>query len=88
MHETSVFRDLMDKIISVANAQGASGVVSIQVRLGAYSGISPDHFREHFEIASAGTIAEGARLDIEVIEDLEDSGSLTVLLESVELEKD
>ena len=36
------------------------------MKLGALAHISPDHFREHFEHGACGTIAEGARLTIEI----------------------
>ena len=38
------------------------------VRLGALSHFTPEHFREHFEDASRGTIAEGAEVDAVVDE--------------------
>ena len=65
MHEFSLINDLMWKIDAIAREQGARRVVGVKVRLGALSHISPDHFREHFEAAATGTIAEAARLDFE-----------------------
>ncbi|TLD41011.1 MAG: hypothetical protein JETT_2739 [Candidatus Jettenia ecosi] len=51
------------------------------------SHISPDHFREHFIHASQGTVAEGARLTIEVITDTTHPQSQDVLLENIEIMK-
>ena len=44
----------------VAAEEGGSHVTRIRVRLGALSHFTPEHFREHFDDAAAGTLAEGA----------------------------
>lgn len=85
MHETGLTRGLMKAIERLAAEQGATRVVSVKVWLGALSQISPDHFREHFEEDSAGTLADGARLDVELSEDILDQHAQDVLLKSVEL---
>ena len=85
MHEASLMKDLMGKIEGVARQQKASRVLGISVRLGALSHMSADHFREHFEVASHGTVAEGARLNIEVLTDLNDPHAQEILLDSVEI---
>ena len=54
MHEFSLITDLMWKIDAIAREQGARRVVGVKVRLGAFSHISPAHFREHFEAAATG----------------------------------
>lgn len=86
MHEASLMKDLMRKIEGVAREQNASRVLAISVRLGALSHMSANHFREHFAAASQGTLAEGARLKIEVLTDLNDPRAQDILLESVEIE--
>jgi hydrogenase nickel incorporation protein HypA/HybF len=85
MHEASLIKDLMRKIEGVAREHNASQVLGICVRLGALSHLSADHFREHFEVASRGTVAEGARLNIEVLTDMNDPHAQEILLESVEI---
>jgi hydrogenase nickel incorporation protein HypA/HybF len=80
-------KDLMRKIASVAREQGARRVVSVKVKLGALCHISAQHFSEHFVEASSGTVAEGARLDIEESNDKSDPRALDILLESVEVER-
>jgi hydrogenase nickel incorporation protein HypA/HybF len=52
------------------------------VRLGALSHFTAGHFREHFEDASRGTVAEGALVDAVVENDATDR----VLIEAVEVE--
>ena len=59
MHEFSLIKDLIHKITKIAHEQHASKVLSVTVKIGALSHISPDHFREHFIHASHGTITEG-----------------------------
>jgi hydrogenase nickel incorporation protein HypA/HybF len=66
MHEYSLMRGLMRKIESVARDNQARRVVGVRVRLGALSHMTPEHFREHFEHAARGTLAEDARLDFEL----------------------
>ena len=84
MHEASLMKDLVGKILSVAG-QESGNVLGVSVWLGALSHMSPDHFRDHYEQAAAGTIAEGAKLDIETSSDLDDENAQKVMLKSIEM---
>lgn len=86
MHEASLIADLMHRIDEVAQAEGARRVVGVSVWLGALSHMSEAHFVEHFEHAAAGTIAEGARLDIRLSADTGHPNAQSLMLESVEVE--
>ena len=86
MHEMSLIHDLMRKIETIARDQNAVKVVGVKVRLGALAHISADHFREHFEEESKGTIADGARLDVELLTDENDPQAQDIMLDSVEVE--
>jgi hydrogenase nickel incorporation protein HypA/HybF len=89
MHEASLVNDLIRKIEHVARADpaGRGGrVAGVQVRLGALCHMSAEHFREHFQHAARGTLAEGAVLDVEVSKDLDDPHAQDLLLRSVELD--
>ena len=86
MHEMSLIHDLMRKIETIARDQNAVKVVGVKVRLGALAHISPDHFREHFEEESKGTIADGARLEVELLTDEHDPQAQDIMLDSVEVE--
>ncbi len=86
MHEFSLIADLVRKITAVAREQDAAGVVGVTVRLGALAHISPDHFREHFHQGVRGTLAEGARLEIEMSADPASPHAQEVRLLSVDLE--
>lgn len=58
----------------------------IRVRLGALSHFTPEHFREHFEDASRGTLAERAEVETELRTDPTEPDAQGIVLESVELE--
>ena len=88
MHEKHLTEDLVRKLVSLAADEGGSHVTRIRVRLGALSHFTPEHFREHFEDAAAGTLAEGAEVQAELDTDPTAPGAQGVLLETVELELD
>ena len=81
MHERSVLRGVLAQLDAVAAAEGAARVTRVTVRLGALSHFTPQHFREHFEDASRGTVAEGAAVDAVTADEL-----TGVVIESVEVE--
>ena len=86
MHEKAVMDDLMRTIESQARAEDARRVTRIRVRLGALSHFSPAHFREHFEDASRGTLAEGAEVIAELRVDPTEPEAQGVVLESIDVE--
>jgi hydrogenase nickel incorporation protein HypA/HybF len=87
MHEFSLINDLMRKIDTVAREQNAKRVTAAKVRLGALAHISADHFREHFEESARGTIADGAKLQVETLTDENDPQAQDIVLESLEVEQ-
>jgi hydrogenase nickel incorporation protein HypA/HybF len=78
--------DLMRTIELQARADDARRVTRIRVRLGALSHFSPAHFREHFEDASRGTLAEGAEVVAELRVDPTEPEAQGVVLESIDVE--
>jgi hydrogenase nickel incorporation protein HypA/HybF len=86
MHETALIANLIKKIDQIARANDAKKVIGVKVKLGALSEISPGHFREHFVAESPGTIAEGASLEIEVSDDINDPEALSIVLKDVVVE--
>ena len=86
MHERALMNDVMRKIQDVALESDVERVTRVRVRLGALSHFTPEHFREHFEEASRGTIAEGAEVDAVVNGDIADEHASDVVIESVEVE--
>ncbi len=86
MHEQALMNDLIRKIEKTAQAEGASRVVRVRVRLGALSHLTEEHFREHFDAAACGTVAEGAEVDAEVAGEPTAADAQSVVLEEIELE--
>jgi hydrogenase nickel incorporation protein HypA/HybF len=87
VHEASLIADLLRQIAAIMRQQGTGRVVGVTVKLGALSHISPAHFREHFVHGTRGTIAEGARLTLEVGYDPGDPRAQDVVLDSLEVEE-
>lgn len=85
MHEFSLMADLLRKIEQLAKDAKTDKVRGVKVKLGALSHITADHFREHFEAAIAGTIAEGATLEVEQSNDQSDPNAQDILLESIDI---
>ena len=86
MHEGTLINDLVRKVTTVAQQQQAVRVSAVSIKVGDYSHVSAAHLREHFEHASRGTIAEGARLDVQRVSDTDDPNALEVVLDSIEVE--
>lgn len=86
MHEMTLLRDLLHKIDEIARREQASRVVGVKVRIGALAHISGEHFREHFEEATQGHVAQGARLDVVELSDESDPLAQEIVLESLEVE--
>lgn len=88
MHELSLINNLLSKIDDVVRANGGTRALVVEVWLGALSHLSPDRFADYFVEFSRGTVAEGAWLDIEVSEDMNDSNAQQILLRNIEVEID
>jgi hydrogenase nickel incorporation protein HypA/HybF len=86
MHEASLMKTLMRRLDEIAAAEKAKRITGVSVWLGGMSHMSPAHFTEHFEDASAGTIADGAKLDIIVSDDTNDANAQEILVRSVTVE--
>lgn len=86
MHEQSLMNDLMAKIEALVKENKAKRAVSVDVWLGALCHMSPDHFTEHYEESSPGTMAEGAKLNITLSEDINDPNAQQILLRNIEVE--
>jgi hydrogenase nickel incorporation protein HypA/HybF len=87
MHEQALMRDLIRRVVGVAESEGATGVTKVSVRLGALSHFTPEHFRQHFRDSARGTIAEGAVVEAVLDPSPTDPNAQGVVLESVEVEE-
>jgi hydrogenase nickel incorporation protein HypA/HybF len=86
VHERALMRDLVARIEATAEAEGATRVTRVVVQLGALSHFTPEHFREHFEDATRGTVADGAAVMAELEDDIASPRARDVVLASVEVE--
>ncbi len=86
MHEATFLRALLRRIDEIAAAEHATRVTAVTVRLGALSQMSPEHFREHWDVATAGSIAADAALTTVLSDDLTDPNALDVTLVSIDVE--
>jgi hydrogenase nickel incorporation protein HypA/HybF len=64
MHELAICQALVDQVSGIVQRRGAQSVTSIRIRVGPLSGVVPGLLMSAFPLASAGSAAEGAELDI------------------------
>jgi hydrogenase nickel incorporation protein HypA/HybF len=81
MHEGSLAAGLARAAEAAARAEGARRVVVVRARMPALAHLSPEHLRYHFGLAAAGTLLEGARLEVGPSD-----GAEELVLESIEIE--
>jgi hydrogenase nickel incorporation protein HypA/HybF len=68
MHELSIALALVELASEEAQRLGAARVNALFVRLGARSGVVAEALQFSFDLAAEGTIADGARLELEPVE--------------------
>jgi len=86
MLESSMMKNLMRRIEAAAAAESARRVVGVSIWLGALSQMSAAHFAAHFEEAARGTIADGARIDVAISDDIGHVNAQDVLLHGIEVD--
>ncbi len=62
MHELAIVEALLETIVPKAEKSGAEKILEVNFHIGEMSGIVPSCIHEYFELASKGTIAEGAKI--------------------------
>ncbi len=65
MHEMALTESIVEITVEAAKKQGAEKVKRVFVDVGALSHVEPDALQFCFAAVSAGTIAEGAELEID-----------------------
>lgn len=65
MHELSIAVSLIDRACEESERRGGRRIEAVFLRLGPYSGVVEDALRFSWDLATAGSAAEGARLEIE-----------------------
>lgn len=67
MHELSIAYNLIQVAEDAAKKAGVRRIEAVHLRLGALSGVVADALLFSYEIAAAGTLLEGTRLEIEEV---------------------
>lgn len=66
MHELSIIASLFEILEDKAREQNARRITAVTIRVGRLSGVVPELLRSAFDMYRKGTLADGARLEIEV----------------------
>lgn len=66
MHELSLLEELRHQALAAATAEGATRIEAITLLVGALSGVEPEALRFAFPVVMAGSMAEGAELQLEM----------------------
>ncbi|MBE5996475.1 MAG: hydrogenase maturation nickel metallochaperone HypA [Lachnospiraceae bacterium] len=67
MHELAITEGIIEAAVPAAIKNGAEKILEIRIRIGELSGVVPECILEYFDMASRGTIAEGAEIVFETI---------------------
>ncbi len=67
MHELQVTERILDIVLRHAQANGASRIISIQLKIGELSDLENEWIQKYFDHLSKDTIAKNAKLRIERI---------------------
>jgi hydrogenase nickel incorporation protein HypA/HybF len=67
MHEVSIMTEAVRMAVESAQAAGARRITGLRLRVGALSGAVPEALQFAWEVVSEGTMAAGARLEIETV---------------------
>ena len=65
MHELSVTESILNIVLKHAQTNGAEKIIAISLKIGELSELVGDCIQHYFDYMSKGTIAEGAKIDVE-----------------------
>lgn len=66
MHESSLARQIVEAVLAKAQASGATKILKVTGWIAEPERLSADSLQVHFDIQAAGTIAEGAKLELAI----------------------
>lgn len=67
MHELPITQAICGLAVQEAERIGASRVCTIRIKMGEYMDYVPVIIQEYFNVVSEGTLAQGARLEVEAV---------------------
>ena len=70
MHEISIAGAIIDSVLDCAKKNDAKKVEEIFIEVGELTALNPHQLKFIFETITRGTVAEGARYDIQVVRPL------------------
>ena len=88
MHEISLLQSLVDQIIKLAKEHNAKVVNSVKLKVGVGVHIEPDHLREHFYQVANGSVAQNAKIDVEIDSDPLSKSAADIILQTIEMDDD
>ena len=65
MHELGIIQNTLELAMASAKSSGASQIHLLRLRVGTLTGVVPDALLFAFDVIRQGTIAAGARLEVE-----------------------
>jgi hydrogenase nickel incorporation protein HypA/HybF len=65
VHELAVCQGLIDQLEDISRREQAEKITRVRLRIGPLSGVEPQLLEDAYPIAAAGTVADGATLEIE-----------------------
>lgn len=67
MHEVSIMEQTLEIALENVRSQGARQIHWLKMRIGEMSGVVPEALEFAFDVVTEGTIAQGAKLEIETV---------------------
>lgn len=67
MHELAVTESILSCCLKEAAKQKAKKIKVIRLRMGPFSGLYPECIQMYLDVLAEGTIAEGARIEAEIL---------------------
>ena len=68
MHEMSIAQSVLDIILQESQDHEVNRVLSVELKVGELSAVETESLRFCFDLLTKGTVAEGARLNIERVQ--------------------
>lgn len=67
LHEFSIASSIFEVVLEVASRHGARKVLEVSIDVGELTLLNPDQLSMAFKVLSEGTVAEGAKLNINIV---------------------
>lgn len=64
MHETHMIQPVINDVCDHAKKEGAERVTAVRIKIGSFTGLAEESFRQTFGLLAKGTLLEDADLEI------------------------